>query len=57
MNTAIEEAIRAEHKMGNSPVIRGVGYIRCTCGQLTKGAYSQRAHESHVLEVLAASNS
>lgn len=44
----------AEHQMENSPVIRGEGYTRCSCGFLSKWAFSRVAHNRHVAEALSA---
>lgn len=46
--------VLGEHEMENSPVIRGEGYTRCSCGFLSKGAYSRAAHNRHVEDALSA---
>lgn len=46
--------VLAGHEMENSPVIRGEGYTRCSCGFLSKGAYSRAAHSRHVEGALSA---
>ena len=46
--------VLAEHEMNNSPVIRGEGYTRCSCGFLSKGAYSRASHNRHVSDALSA---
>lgn len=46
--------VLAGHEMENSPVIRGEGYTRCSCGFLSKGAYSRAAHNRHVSDSLSA---
>ncbi|QDG61226.1 hypothetical protein [Pseudarthrobacter sp. NIBRBAC000502771] len=46
--------VLAEHEMENSPVIRGEGYTRCSCGFLSKGAYSRASHNRHVSDALSA---
>ena len=53
MTAKTMQEVLAEHE--NSPVIRrGEGYTRCSCGFLSKGAYSRASHNRHVSDALSA---